>query len=95
MDGTGDGVLRTDAGLEVDWPPDGVGLPVEGESFGIDEFPFWAGSALPLELEALVSSWFLRERCGLFCDCNLIPSVIELTRDACECDMFSLLIRRS
>lgn len=97
FDGTGDGVLLTDAGLEVDWP-DGVGFPVEEVlSLGAEELlPFWGVSTVPLELDGLLlSSAAFRDLWGLFWDCNFMPSVIEFTRDACEWDMFSLAKTRS
>lgn len=99
LEGTGEGVLLTDAGLDVDCT-DGVGFPVEDVpslGVGVELLPFWVGaSALPFALSVLVfSSWFFRDLWGLFWDCNLIPSVIEFTNEACECDMLSLAKTRS
>lgn len=37
----------------------------------------------------------LRERCGRFCDCNLMPSVMELTMDTCEWLWLNLAKTRS
>lgn len=65
LEGTGEGVLLTDAGLDVDCT-DGVGFPVEDVpslGVGVELLPFWVGaSALPFALGVLVfSSWFFRD----------------------------------
>lgn len=91
LDGTGDGVLRTDGGFDVCRfvslaPPDVVSrdapLPSPWPAKCPPDPP--PPLAEPPFSKRLSDSLSFRDLFGRFCDWSLIPSVMELTIETCE-----------